>query len=97
MTHMGELLQSGRVVDLALAVLGLEVALLFAMRQRGNGLAPIDVLCQLASGALLLLALRVELTGGDHRLTLALLSASFPAHLFDLARRARGQSKAWHP
>lgn len=91
---MKELLFSGRVVDLALAVIGVEiVVLLGARRRRGAGLRPLDLIGQLLAGALLLLAVRCALTGADYRWTLALLGASFPAHAFDLMRRARGASR----
>ncbi len=83
---MKELLLSGRVTDLALAAIGVEVILLLAGRL---GLRPLDVLGQLLAGALLLLAVRCALEGADYRWTLAFLSASFPAHVFDLARRLR--------
>jgi hypothetical protein len=85
-----ELLFSGRLIDLALAVMALEAAILVALRRRrGAGMTPLDIGGHLLAGALLLLAARVALTGGDHRWILLLLAASFPAHLFDLARRAR--------
>jgi hypothetical protein len=90
---MTELLSSGRLIDVALAIIGLEALALLALRQRGAwGIRPLDLLGQLLAGALLLLAVRCAVTGADYRWTLALLSASFPAHVFDLARRARGAS-----
>ena len=84
------LLASGRLVDVALVVIGLElVALLLVRRRAAPGLRPLDVVGQLLAGALLLLGLRCVLTGADYRYTLALLTSSFPAHVWDLARRAR--------
>jgi hypothetical protein len=92
---MTQLMSSGRIIDVALAVIGLEAIALFAMRQRGAwGIRPLDLVGQLLAGALLLLAVRCAVTGADYRWTLALLGASFPAHMFDLARRARGASRA---
>jgi hypothetical protein len=44
---------------------------------------------QLLAGALLLLALRVALTGGNVWWIAGFLTASFPAHVFDVARRLR--------
>ena len=91
---MKDLLFSGKVVDLALAVIGVELVVLLVARQlRGAGLRPLDLIGQLLAGALLLLAVRCALTGADYRWTLALLAASFPAHAFDLVRRARGASR----
>jgi hypothetical protein len=84
------LLVSGALTDLALGVIVLEAFLLVVARHRlGVGLRPGDVLGQLLAGAMLLLALRSALTGGSYLWTLGFVSASFPAHLFDLARRAR--------
>ncbi len=87
---MESLVGSGRLTDLALAVIVLEALLLLLARHRTSvGLRPADVLGQLAAGAMLLMALRCALTGASYVWTLGFMSASFPAHLFDLARRAR--------
>jgi hypothetical protein len=89
-----ELVTSGRAIDVILAVVALEAALLLANRYRvgrRTRLAPLDVLGQLLAGVLLLLAVRSALTGADYRLTAVLLLASLPAHLFDLLRRARAR------
>lgn len=83
-----EFFASGRAIDLVLLVIGLEVVVLFGWKKR-SGLSPLDVVGQLLSGTFLLLALRCALTGADYRLTALFVSASFPAHLFDLMRRAR--------
>ncbi|MFO0580377.1 MAG: hypothetical protein U1A78_40920 [Polyangia bacterium] len=89
---MREFFTSGRAVDLVLAVLGLEVAALgWLWARRGRGVAPLDLLGLVLPGALLLGALRCALTGADVRWTAVLVTASFPAHLFDLVRRARAQ------
>jgi hypothetical protein len=91
---MKDLLASGRLIDVALAVLLLEaVGLVGARRVLGRGLRPLDVFGQLSAGLLLLLAVRCEATGADYRWTLLLLTASFPAHVFDLGRRALGYAK----
>lgn len=85
---MAGFLESGRAVDLVLAFLALEALLLLALtRVQGPGLRPLDVLGQLAAGALLLGAVRCALTGADPRWTAGFLLAALPAHLFDLARR----------
>lgn len=90
---MKDLLANGRLIDLALLVVGLEMLVLVVMRQRmGRGLQPIDVVGQLLAGVMLMLTLRCALTGVDYRWTLLFLTASFPAHVFDLVRRARGVS-----
>jgi hypothetical protein len=87
---MHDFFASGRAIDLVLLVVGLELLALVVRHQRGGkGLAPLDLLGQLLAGALLLLAVRCALTGADYRWTAVFLTASFPAHLYDLARRSR--------
>jgi len=85
-----DLLASGHLIDIALAVIALEIVFLVARARRvPQGLKPLDVMGQILAGAFLMLAVRSAVTGADYRLTLAFLTASFPAHLFDLARRVR--------
>lgn len=87
---MHDLLSNGRLIDVALAVVAIEAALLIVARRRiAPLLRPADILGQLAAGAMLLLGLRCAVTGANYLWTLAFLSASLPAHLFDLVRRAR--------
>jgi hypothetical protein len=82
--------ESGQVIDLALVVIVLEAIFLVVRRARSaEGLKPIEVFGQLAAGVCLLSAVRCALTGADWRWTAGFLSASFPAHVFDLVRRAR--------
>lgn len=79
------------VVDLMIAVLGLEI--LGAIRWGGPALAR-DLAPTLAAGLGLMLALRVALTGGGPVwLALALLIAVI-GHGLDLARRVRGRGRA---
>jgi hypothetical protein len=88
-----ELFSSGHAIDIVLAVVVLEAAVLLGLRLRsGRGLSLLDLLGQLASGVLLLLAVRCALTGADYRVVGALLAASLPLHLFDLWRRLRRPS-----
>ncbi|MCU0686241.1 MAG: hypothetical protein MUF34_29015 [Polyangiaceae bacterium] len=90
---VNEFFASGAPVDIALAVVAVEIVALLLWRRRGGpGLRPLDLLGQLLAGAMLMLALRCALTGADYRWTAAFFGASFPAHLFDLARRARRPS-----
>lgn len=80
---------SGRIVDVALVVIALEaVAVLFVLRGQ-RGLTPLDLLGTLAAGGFLLLAVRSAVAGAPWFLTVTLLTASFPAHVFDLWRRFR--------
>jgi len=82
-------LADGTLVDVALAALLVEFAVLTVLARRGPGvlLRPLDIVGQLLAGGLLLLALRCALTGADGRWIAALLAASLPAHLYDLYRR----------
>jgi hypothetical protein len=87
---MKELLSGGKIVDLALAVILLEfIALLVMARRDTRGLRVLDLAGQLLAGVMLLLAVRCALTRADERWTILFLSASFPAHVFDLVRRRR--------
>jgi hypothetical protein len=87
---VSELLASGRLVDLILGLLVVEAALLWGWRRRSASAVPARGLpATLLSGACLLLALRVALTGGDTRWLLLSLSAALLAHLSDLYLRLR--------
>jgi hypothetical protein len=88
---MQALLQSGVLIDVALALTAVEsLVLLWLHRQRG-GLPPNAIAGQLLAGVMLLLALRCALRGADYRWTLLFFSASLPAHLFDLLTRAQNR------
>ena len=74
---------TGHAVDLALAVLALELAWLIMWRRRPTARA----LTAALPGACLLLALRAALTGAGWMWVAVWLALSLPAHLADLARR----------
>jgi hypothetical protein len=74
------------VVDLALAVIAVELVVIALARRRGGSLA---LLPTVLSGLGLLLALRVALAGADPRVTLAALSFGGLAHAADLVLRLR--------
>jgi hypothetical protein len=87
---MGELFASGRIVDLILGLMLLEALVLLAYRRRtGRGIAPGNLVVSLLAGALLLLALRLALTGEVWPAIAACLALALVAHLWDLARRWR--------
>ena len=87
---MADLFTSGRLVDLILILVVLEAAaLLVYWRRAGRGVAPLDLLPNLCAGAVLLLALRVMLTGGGWTQACGCLAAAGLAHLVDLYRRWR--------
>ena len=78
----------GRLLDVVISVLLLEIVLLLAWHRRtGGGVAPRALLPNLLAGLCLMLALRAALTGA-HAAWLALaLAAAGAAHLFDLRQR----------
>lgn len=79
---MNWLFASGHAVDIVLAVLALELGWLTIARHWRW----VDALLRLGPGALMLVALRVALTGHDWRWIALPLLLSFPLHLADLAR-----------
>jgi len=82
------LFASGRVVDLALALMVLEAAGLWAYRRaRGLSFPLADIAWNLAAGVCLLLALRAALTGADWMWVALFLTAALVAHIGDFRRR----------
>lgn len=77
-----DLFSSGRAADIVLAVLALEATLLVVRGQPVGAVA-----LTLLPGALMLVALRFALTDAPWPLVWVPLTASFPLHLIDLARR----------
>lgn len=87
---MSEFFASGRVVDLILALMALQMLVLWAWNERtGRGIAPRDFLPHFASGAALVLALRAALVGDPWWVVGAWLAASLVAHVIEIARRWR--------
>ena len=87
---MSALFASGRIVDLVLAFTVIEGLLLLALHRRtGRGLAPADLLGNLAAGISLMLALRAALVGAWWGWIGLCLAASLVAHVADLHRRWR--------
>ena len=83
-----DLIHTGRAVDIVLAVLALELLVIWLWRRRGGPIRPADILANALSGACLLLALRTALTGGLAGLVAIWLLLAFTAHLADLVRLA---------
>ncbi|MDX2288126.1 MAG: hypothetical protein NW217_04815 [Hyphomicrobiaceae bacterium] len=87
---MVELFSSGRVADVILAVMVIEAIVLGGRALRGaKGPGLIEILANLASGACLVLALRMALTGEPPQVIGLFLMGSFAAHLVDLWYRLR--------
>lgn len=78
------------LLDAILLMTVLEAVVLTAYHRRtGAGVAPMDVLPNLASGLCLMLALRSALAGWPWPLTLGGLASSGLLHAWDLKRRWR--------
>jgi hypothetical protein len=87
---MRALFAGGGIVALILALMLAEALLLGLYHRRtGRGIAPRDLLPNLAAGALLLLALRAALASSNPLAPAPWLAAALLAHLWDLARRWR--------
>lgn len=88
---MAELFASGRAIDLILAGIALEALALYALERsrRARGLQTADWLPSLASGALLMLALRFAIAGAPWPLLSLLLLCSGGMHAADLWFRHR--------
>lgn len=85
---MEQLFASGRIVDAILVLMLAEyLGLRWYLARRGRrGTLP-GLEGYLLSGAFLLIALRVALTGGEWLWIAAFLLAAFVVHLIDLRRR----------
>lgn len=82
------LFASGRIADIALALMLAETALVWLYcRARGRPVAIADLAWHAAAGAGLLLALRAALTGAGWMWVTAFLSLALAAHIGDLRRR----------
>ena len=84
------LFTSGRVVDLILLIVVVEIAVLALFPRLRGAMSLTDIALLIAPGAMLLLALRAALTGAPHAITAAILAAAFVFHLWDIIRRRRG-------
>lgn len=85
---MEQLFASGRIVDLILALMLAEyIVLRLYLTRTGRGVSSLGLASFLLSGAFLVLALRMALTGGDWKGISIFLIAAFIVHLIDLRRR----------
>ena len=88
MSLIENLIASGRIVDVMLLFVLLEVAVLLAWRQRtGRGIAPVPLLLNIGAGGSLMLALRTVLTGAPWPWTAACLIGALVFHVADLRQR----------
>ena len=85
----------GAIVDFAIAVALVEtLVLVLRHRRTGRGIAPADLLPNIAAGLCLMLALRAALLQADWFWIVTPLAASGIAHVLDLRRRASQPSRA---
>jgi len=83
-----ELLASGRIIDLILTLMLLEVGILFLYHVKtGRGIAPTSLVLNQLAGFSLLLAARCALLGGWWGWTAGSLILALFAHGADLRRR----------
>jgi hypothetical protein len=82
------LFDSGRVIDLIVALMVVEAIVLTALHRRtGRGIAPARLWPNLLAGAFLMLALRASLTGAGAAAIGSFLFLGLLGHLVDLALR----------
>lgn len=87
---MQTLFENGRVLDWVLVAVALEALVLCAYNLKtGRGVGSVGLICNLAAGACLLLAVRAALQPDAHGWLAFWLTASLLAHLLDLTRRWR--------
>jgi hypothetical protein len=90
MSSFDEWLLSGRAVDLALLVTGLEFAVLICIRRATlHGLSAFNLARLLLPGIFLLLALRAALTAGSAGTIALYLILALSTHLVELKHRWR--------
>lgn len=87
---LGDLVRSGRIVDIALGLIVLELGALAWLRSRTkSAVLDVGLVAHLAAGAFLLLALRAALTGASWLAVAGWLLGGLVAHLVDLGARLR--------
>lgn len=85
---MEEFFTSGRAIDVILAVMVIEAILLIVYRTKTrSGPTVAQTVSNIASGAMIMLAVRSALTGAGWEQTAMFLLAAFVAHLVDLKLR----------
>ena len=88
MAMLEELIRTGRIVDLMLIFVALEVAAMLAYRFRtGRGIAPLPMLLNVGAGGSLMLALKATLIGADWRWIAVCLIGALFFHTADLVQR----------
>lgn len=76
---------SGRAIDIVLGFVAIEAFLLATWKRWRAS----EIISALLPGVFLLLAIRAALTGSPWFVVALFITASLPAHLYDLRRRAK--------
>ncbi len=85
---MEDFVQSGRLTDIILVIMAVEVvAVSFFLWRRNQGLGVVSFVASLMSGASLILALRAALTDAGWYYVALYVTASLLAHLAEIAIR----------
>lgn len=84
---MIQLMQTGAIADIVIAVMIVEGLLLLALRSRLRNFRAYEVIAMLAAGLFLVLALRATLTGAGWQWVAIFLTAAYVAHALDLWRQ----------
>lgn len=91
---MAQLLMSGQLIDLIVALIVAEAGLIvFLHRRNPDRPSPGDLFPNLISGAALMVAIKLALVAAPWYALAACLGVSLLAHLADLARRYRQTEK----
>ena len=93
MDLLRELILSGRIIDVVIAVLLLElVAVSILHKTRGLGIAPYPLMVNIGAGGSLALAIKASITGAGWQWIATWLITSFVFHVLDLRTRWRRAS-----
>ena len=88
MTALQELITSGRIVDLMIVFIVLEIIAVLAWRRlKGGAIPAVPLLVNIGAGGSLMLALRAELTGAGWQSVALFLLLALMFHVSDLALR----------
>jgi hypothetical protein len=91
MDILHSLIETGRIVDLMLLFIALEIAALIWYRQRtGRGIATLSLLLNAGAGGSLMLALRAALSNSGFAVMALFLVLSLVFHVADLTQRWSG-------
>ena len=88
MKLLEELITTGRIVDIMLVFIAIEILALLAIRRAtGAGIATLPLLINIGAGGSLMLALRADLTGAGWQWVAFFLVVALLFHVIDLLLR----------